>query len=186
MLILGFFVLALLSAAAAGGRLSRLADLELRHAWTVGVALAAQVAVITVFPGRLDGVHEPVHLASYALAGLFVLANLRIPGVWLIGLGGAANVAAIAANGGVMPASAAALASAGMTPDKGEAFANSAVLAEPKLAFLGDVVAVPEAWPLSNVFSVGDVAIVLGVLVALHVVSGSRLVPAPLAGSTGS
>ena len=176
MLILGFFLLALLSVLVTGGKLSRLAHVRLRAGWTVLVALGAQVVVISVVPGQLDGLHEPVHLATYVLAGLFVWANRSLPGVWFIGGGGAANLAAIAANGGVMPASPTALASAGMTPDKGDAFANSAAIAEPKLAVLGDIFAVPEAWPLSNVFSLGDVSIVLGVLVSLHVVCGTRLV----------
>jgi MFS family permease len=59
----------------------------------------------------------------------------------------------------------------------GEGFANSAPVAEPRLAFLGDIFAVPAGWPLSNVFSSGDVLIVLGALVLLHRVCESRLVP---------
>ena len=34
---------------------------------------------------------------------------------------------------------------------------NSGVLAAPRLAFLGDVFAIPAGWPLANVFSIGDV-----------------------------
>jgi hypothetical protein len=53
------------------------------------------------------------------------------------------------------------------------------------LSFLGDVFAVPASWPVSNVFSVGDVILVVAALLALHCLCGSRLVlvrfAAPLA-----
>jgi hypothetical protein len=41
-------------------------------------------------------------------------------------------------------------------------FQNSTALAAPRLAFLGDVFSLPASWPLSNVFSVGDILIALG------------------------
>jgi hypothetical protein len=42
---------------------------------------------------------------------------------------------------------------------------------------LGDVFYIPASWPLSNVFSVGDVLIALGVAWAVHGICGSRLAP---------
>ena len=48
---------------------------------------------------------------------------------------------------------------------------------DPRLAFLGDVFYIPASWPLSNVFSVGDVLIALGVAWAIHGICRSRLVP---------
>lgn len=175
LVVLGLF--ALVTVPLARGSLWRLADVELRHQWLVGLALVVQILFITVLPGQLDGIHAPAHLMTYGLAAAFVWANRAIPGVWVIGLGGAANFVAIAANGGVMPASADALAAAGMVADKGEAFANSALVEGARMAVLGDVFAIPAAWPLSNVFSVGDVIIGAGLLVSLHVICGSRLVP---------
>jgi hypothetical protein len=44
------------------------------------------------------------------------------------------------------------------------------------LSWLGDVFAVPDSWPLSNVFSVGDVLIAVGLFVGLHCLS--RSIPA--------
>ena len=100
--------------------------------------------------------------------------NRRVAGIPLIGLGGALNALAIAANDGVMPARAGALEAAGR-PVTEEGFRNSAAVADPHLAWLGDTFAIPEALPLSNVFSVGDVIILLGAFVLLHVACGSRL-----------
>jgi len=42
-------------------------------------------------------------------------------------------------------------------------------LADPHLPWLGDTFAIPSGVPLANVFSVGDIVLVLGVLVLLHV-----------------
>ena len=107
---------------------------------------------------------------------MFLLANRRVPGMALVGLGAALNLLAIVANGGVMPASAEALAAAGL-PAGGPGFQNSGVVADPRLAFLGDIFAIPASWPLSNVFSVGDVCIGAGLAWGAHRVCGSRLVP---------
>jgi Family of unknown function (DUF5317) len=51
------------------------------------------------------------------------------------------------------------------------------VLAEPRLAFLGDMFHLPASWPLSNVFSIGDILIALGIAWALHRICQSRLAP---------
>ena len=104
--------------------------------------------------------------------------NWRLAGMRVVALGGALNLLAILANGGVMPASASALRTAGMlTSSKG--FLNSAALPHPRLLFLGDILAVPHAVPFANVYSIGDVCIAIGVAIAIHGLAGSRLVPAP-------
>jgi hypothetical protein len=54
-------------------------------------------------------------------------------------------------------------------------YRNSTAVADPRLGFLGDVFAIPASWPLSNVFSVGDVLIAVGAVWGLHRVCGSRL-----------
>jgi uncharacterized protein DUF5317 len=155
-----------------GGSLGALATVRLRLPWLLPAALALQVVAISLpgVPGRL---RPPLHVASYLLAGAFLVANRRLPGMPLLGLGAAANLLAIVANGGVMPASPDALAAAGLPPDR-PGFANSAALDDPRLAFLGDVFAIPSGWPLANVFSVGDVLIALGAVVAVHGICGSR------------
>jgi len=156
-----------------GGRLGALAEVRLRLPWLLPAALAMQVVALDLpgVPGRL---RPPLHVASYLVAGAFLVANRRLPGMLLVGLGAAANLLAIGVNGGVMPASPAALAAAGLPLDP-PGFANSAVLADPRLAFLGDVFAIPRGWPLANVFSVGDVLIAIGAVVVVHGICGSRL-----------
>jgi hypothetical protein len=92
----------------------------------------------------------------------------------VIALGVTLNVLAISANGGVMPAAATAVRIAGI--DMSGGFANSDPLAHPHLLGLGDVIPVPGPWPIGNVMSIGDLLIVAGAKVLLHVTCRSRLV----------
>src|SRR5215210_2665710 len=138
-----------------GGRLFRLGALEFRHAWLPVAALLAQVLIISVLPGGGSGPSEEIHLATYAALGVFLVLNRHLPGLLVIAVGGALNFAAIASNGGVMPADPDAVAAGGIAQDATE-FANSAPADGAALGFLGDVFHTPGAFPIHNVFSVGD------------------------------
>ena len=168
------FLLLLLSVPAAGGRLGALSEVELRSVWLVVLAFAVQVLIVTVVPSGDTAVHRGVHLLTYALAAAFVLRNFQLRFVWVVALGGMLNFIAIAANGCVMPASRSALDAAGLSVQSGS-FANSDLVANAHVAFLGDVFAIPAGWPGANVFSVGDAVMVLGALLVLHAATGSRL-----------
>ncbi len=170
-------LLALLSPRLAGGSLRRLGDVRFRHTWVVLAALLAQVVAIEVVPGANHAVLAGVHLVTYLAAGAFVWLNRQVPGLMVVAAGAAANGVTIALNGGTLPASRSALERAGLHLEPGE-FLNSGVLEHPRLGFLGDVFAVPAGVPLANVFSAGDVLIVLGVGWGAHRVCRSRLVAA--------
>jgi hypothetical protein len=170
-------VLAILSPALFGGDLRRLGDLRFRGSWVVLAALGAQIVGLSVIPGDNRSVLAAVHLATYAAAGWFVVMNRRVPGILVVAVGGASNAVTIAANGGQLPASRAALQRAGLHLDPHE-FVNSGVMAHPRLGFLGDVFAIPSSVPLANVFSIGDLLILCGVTWGAHRACGSRLVPA--------
>jgi hypothetical protein len=92
----------------------------------------------------------------------------------VIAAGGALNFAAIVTNGGVMPADADAIAAAGI-PLNATEFANSAPADGAPLGFLGDVFHTPGWLPIHNVFSVGDLVIVLGAFLLLHRACGTPL-----------
>ena len=176
-MILGIaYLLCLLSVPLAGGRLSRLADVKLRAPWLAGAAIAIQVVIVSVLPGSIGALGEPLHMASYLLLGAFAVINRRIAGLPIIALGGLSNFLCITANGGVMPADPDALRAIGRSPASDE-FINSTALAHPKLAFLGDIIPTPASWPVTNVYSVGDLLILTGAFVLVHVACGSRLVP---------
>jgi diguanylate cyclase (GGDEF)-like protein len=176
LMLLGITALALVvSVPLAGGRLGRLVEIRVRGTWAVLLAVGVQVAITTAVPGGSHWLHAALHVASYGLDAYFVFVNRRLIGVPVVALGAALNLLAITANRGVMPASATALRISGVDPRAG--FDNSAALAHPHLAFLGDIIPVPGPWPIGNVLSVGDLIIFIGALVVLHVACGSRLHP---------
>jgi hypothetical protein len=160
-------LLAVLSVPLAGGRLSRLFDLELRHPWLLFGGLLIQVVIISVIPGGGDDwVHRSLHLSTYGFAFLWLAMNSSVPWRWAVFAGGLSNFTVIAANRGLMPASPAALKTAGNAATHG--FDNSTTAAHAIVGFLGDVFAIPASVPLANVFSVGDVLIVVGLFLIVH------------------
>lgn len=141
--------------------LGPLGDLRFRSSWLLLAGLGLQVGLIELAPrGLADWLTFVIHVVSYAAALTFVWVNRRYFGLVVLGVGGALNLAVIALNGGVMPASSAAVEAAGLEHD--DTFQNSAPVEDPVLQPLGDVFAVPEPLPLANVFSVGDVLVVVG------------------------
>ena len=170
------FALAVLSVVLAGGDLRRLGGLEFRGVPVLLAALLVQIVIISIVPEGNEGVKQAVHIGSYLLVFGFLALNVRrVPGVWIIAAGAFLNFVVIAANEGVMPADPGALRRAGLERHEGE-FQNSREVEDPRLALLGDRFALPESWPVSNVFSVGDVLIVLGAAVGMHTVCRSRFV----------
>jgi MFS family permease len=174
--LLALLTLCVASVPLAGGRIGRLSNIEFQRPWAGMAALILQYAIMRAFPEGDATLHAGLHLVSYGLMFYFLAANLSLPGLWLIGLGGACNALAIAANNGVMPALPSALQTAGIIQVPGE-FANSTAVADAKLQFLGDVFALPAGAPMANVFSIGDILLLVGAFVLLHRVSNSRLAP---------
>jgi Family of unknown function (DUF5317) len=155
-----------------GRTFAPLTELRLRAAWAAAAALGIQVVVLGLLPDGSRPLHAVLHVLTYALAGWFVFSNRTIVGVPLLAAGGALNVIAIVANGGVMPASRTAMAAARMHPTSG--FQNSAVVDHPHLLFLGDVIPVPAPGPLRNVLSVGDFVLLAGAVMLVLRCSSPR------------
>lgn len=172
MLILAGLGLALLLVPLLGGALSRLADLSLWSRWLVLYALGLQVLAISVFPGWPRPALVALHGSSYMLAGVFVWLNRHVAGLPVLAAGAGLNAATIALNGGQMPASASALHAAGIE-QQAEHYVNSGVVADPRMSFLGDVFASPSWLPLQNVYSFGDVLILLGAVWLVHSTCGT-------------
>jgi hypothetical protein len=155
-----------------GGHATRLAAVRLRHIEWIVAALAVQILIVELLTGP-QSLLKAAHVGSYVIALWFMVVNRHIPGLWLIGLGAVSNGVTITVNGGTLPARPGALRAAGidLTPDR---FVNSGEVAHPHLALLGDIFAIPAALPLSNVFSIGDILIILGTAVAAWRILGTR------------
>ena len=171
MLLASAIVLLFVSVPLTGGKLDRLADLDFRGVPWIAAALAIQVAIIVVVPAGDTGLHRLAHIASYGAGAVFIWRNRHIAGMLVLGLGAMLNAIAITANDGVMPASRGAMEAAGLTHGGGGEFVNSAIVTDPKLAFLGDILAVPSWVPGAKVFSAGDVLILVGAVILVHVAS---------------
>ena len=167
-----------------GGRMDRLARVRFRWAPLALLGLAAQVALFSdPLAEAVSEAGPAIYVASTALVLVAVLRNLDIPGVAIVALGAASNLVAILANGGYMPADAGALAAIGGIE---AGYSNSSTVANPALAPLTDIFAIPAWVPFANVFSVGDVLIGIGVAVTIAIgMRGNRAAAAADQASAG-
>jgi hypothetical protein len=148
-----------------GGRLDNLSAFRFRWGALAVAGLLVQVALFTeAGHAAAGGLAPSIYTLSTLAVFVAVLRNIRLPGMALVALGAISNLAAIAANGGAMPADPTALAAAGLPA---EDHLNSIVLAEPALRPLTDIFALPAWLPFANVFSVGDVLIAVGIVIAI-------------------
>jgi hypothetical protein len=149
-----------------GGRLGNLAELRFEWGWLALAGLVAQVVLFSEPVGAVVGQAGPIlYVASASLVLAVVLRNRALPGLKLVAAGAISNLVAIVANGGYMPADPAALALAGLDPATG--YSNSIVTNRPLFGPLTDIFAMPDWMPFANVFSIGDVLIGAGIVVAI-------------------
>jgi hypothetical protein len=167
-----------------GGSPSRLGDLRFRWAPAVAAGLLVQVALFSTPFGEGLGPLAPwAYVGSTALVLAAVARNLRIRGMVLVLAGGLSNAVAIAANGGYMPVSAAALAAMGRAEATG--YSNSRLVEDVRLAPLTDIFTMPTWLPAANVFSIGDILIGLGAAIVI-VTAMHRAAPDGGAAPTGA
>lgn len=175
-LLLGF----LLGGSTAGFGIARFRYLPL-----LMVALLIQVLIFTPLMGQMEIIHSigPYLYMVSILLTLFVLSrNLHLPGLVIILIGAALNAVVIFANGGFMPTRADLLEEAGRLDQvrqseesaaSGERLTHTnSVIADDdtRLYFLGDTIAIPDAFPLANVISIGDIFIAIGAAVTIVLV----------------
>jgi MFS family permease len=148
----------------------------------VGGALVQLMLFLPQVNARLGDITPWIYLGSSVAVLACVLRNARVPGLAIAAAGGACNLLAIVANGGAMPVSPEAARLVGHT--MATSYTNTIELADPAFKLLTDIIAVPSPLPFANVYSIGDLLIVVGVLLTMAwAVHGSvaRLKPADLA-----
>src|SRR5688572_22738549 len=136
MLLLYAVVFGLLAGVVTRGRLSALGSVKIRF-WPVALAgLAFQMLLFSSPLGGAVGVLGlPLYVGSTGIVLLALLFNLRQPGFWLIFIGAVANLIAIVANGGQMPASAEAWAMLTGAPELPATELSNAFIASPNAPF---------------------------------------------------
>ena len=163
------------------GRLSGLGKLRLRWLPLVSIALVIQLLIFPLFTSTaiLPFAKAPLHILSYVLLAVWIVANVRIIPVALLGLGAICNFSVLIANGGLMPASTNALQKAGLIHVADQliqdgAYANLIQMSSSThLNFLGDILSLPKWIPLSSAFSIGDLLIWLALI--WLIVKGMRI-----------
>jgi hypothetical protein len=175
MLTLIALILGIIAGYLRGGRLRRLATLDLRWPWLVVASLLLQLLIFPLAPGRpiIPWGTVPLHYVSYAMALAFVARNWRIFPLLGLAVGALCNLIALVANGGRMPVSADSLRAAGAVGLAERVTAEidlanvTLMTAETRCNALGDWLYLPSWFPGAIAFSIGDLAIsvAIGVLV---------------------
>jgi len=193
LLLLYAVALGLIAGVFTRGSLAALGAVKIRY-WPIALAgLAFQVLLFSPPLAAVVGEAGPVlYVGSTAVVLVALIANIRQPGFWLIVVGALANLIAIVANGGHMPASAEAWAVLNGVPQLPTTdFSNAAIAApDAPFYFLGDLFVLPRPLPFANVFSIGDVLIGLGggwfVVAVMHGKGPTDAKPSSVAARTTS
>ncbi|HHY37539.1 MAG TPA: DUF5317 domain-containing protein [Clostridia bacterium] len=172
-MLLTAFITSIIVAKLLGGRLSRLGQIQYRHLDFLIMSVTIQIFLhaATMVGWHLSGKSILAAIsASYALLCISLLYNLRLPGIPFALAGVIANAIVILANGGKMPISRPMLERAGLLRylemlSTGGSPTHQLIEKTTKLAFLSDIFAVPPPFWRPFVFSVGDVAIVIGLFI---------------------
>jgi hypothetical protein len=157
-LVLVPFVLGLVIGVAAGGKIGNLADLKFRWPWFVLAVLVVREAIILTPLNQVDGMQYLYAAALAALVAWTALHIRRLPGVWVVTLGAAMNLIAIAANGARMPV---APALATTLQHRGHLGQYVLMGSGTNLNWLADWIGFP--WPVRGAYSPGDLVIALGI-----------------------
>lgn len=152
------------------GNLWGLATLKLKWGWVFPILLIVQLVVFSyqndiTFLGQISGY---IYIIVYILGLTFLFLNRHYKGFVLILLGVLLNFIAIAANGGRMPVS---LEAAAILQDpvflealKNELYAKHIALSEAtRFGFLGDIIPLTDPYPRTQVISIGDVIMNIGI-----------------------
>jgi hypothetical protein len=151
------------------GNLRAFSQLNLKWGWIFPLLLVVQLAVFTFqndseFLGQLSG---SIYIAVYIIGLIFLFLNRRNPGFILIFIGVFLNFIVMVLNGGRMPVSveAAAVLDPGYIQALKESlYAKHAMLTSTThLGFLGDVIPISDPYPRTQIISIGDIIMNIGI-----------------------
>ena len=183
-MLIGGILLGLVLGLLAGGSLRNLAEIRLRWASLLVVAVILRFGTEAALGAGIDIVEAlrlPLLAAAFAILLVALWINRTYPGLSLAFLGVLSNGIVILVNGGYMPIWGPTLTAAGLTPaDVTRSFHvvvdGGASDFIGRLLILGDVFPVPISF-IQNVYSLGDLFLTLGL--AFFLFAGVVRVPTP-------
>jgi hypothetical protein len=173
MLVLYFVITGILLGYVTGGRLKHLVRRQFRFILLAVSAFLVQIVIFSDIPFLKlgDSTTTIIHLISYLCLLAFILLNIKIPGIAFIGMGILSNALVIFLNGGYMPTYSENLKNTSVAA-KAQALVQNGTVTNSKeitsttiLPWLGDIFYLPAWIPFSNVFSIGDIIIAVGICV---------------------
>ncbi|UFT98629.1 DUF5317 domain-containing protein [Radiobacillus kanasensis] len=156
------------------GNLSKLTQPLFKWGWMFPLLLAIQLGVF-YFQNKVEWIGQAsgyVYIIVYVLGLLFLWVNRHQKGLPLVFVGVFLNFLVMITNGGRMPVSAE--AAAGLDPMYMEAIKNGFYAKHELLtqsttfAFLGDIIPVGPPYPRSQVISIGDVIMNVGIFLFIQ------------------
>jgi hypothetical protein len=157
------------------GQIGNLAQIRIRWWPFLVLAVAIQAYAVGHWAGDSLG-PIPLRTGAFVATHVLILAvaavNFRLEGFRLVILGAASNLAALVANGGLMPVSAEARVAIGHQATVDALATGTAVMgskgvvlpaAQANLWILTDIFVLPPPFPLPAVASLGDILVALGV-----------------------
>ena len=167
-------ILGLIIGYISGGNLKRLVQKHLYWKWAAVSAILVQIFIFSPFLKSFpEAIRVVLHYASYVLLLVFILRNIKAPGIALIGAGVFANALVTFLNGGYMPTLPENLKNTPITKyaeviSQVRAVGNSsAVTGQALLPWLGDIFYIPAWVPFSEALSIGDILIGIGIFTYL-------------------
>lgn len=159
-----------------GGSLRHFGQLQLRWIPLVGASFGLQLLIFTPLRATplIAVATTQLYVLSMLMLIMWVAVNWHIPGMVFMAAGLLLNTIAIVANGGYMPVLPASAAYAGKIENyatEGLAVANNSLAtdAQVRVWLLTDILALPRWFPLANVFSIGDVLILVGACILCYI-----------------
>lgn len=181
MILAAAVVMGLIVSVARHGRhaFGRIADIPLRSAWLVLLALALQFPLLwsPSGPTHVFRMQQVLFLASHLLLLAFVWMNRRLVGILIVGAGVACNLLVIVVNGGFMPITPETLVqiNPGSTAEEWpenthHGYSKDVIQRQENTALwaLSDILVVPPPFPRPTAFSIGDLIIAAGIIVLLQ------------------
>jgi len=155
-----------------GGNVANLEKMGIRYLWLIPLALVIQLLIFPLFSETavVGFGTEIFHILSYLILFLFVIANWRVWQIPLMGLGMMSNLLVIGLNSGYMPSSISSLNRAGEVEVANSLLENGTygnvimMTDSTVLDFLGDWLYLPQWFPFSTAFSLGDTVIAIGLV----------------------